>query len=607
MKNLFTLLFVVSCANISYCQAPVVSWEKALGGTGVDQASCVAPTSDGGYIVGGRSQSNDGNVSGNHGSSDYWLTKLNSTGSVEWEKSLGGSGDDRNTSVQQTSDGGYIVAGYSNSIDGDVTGNHGGYDFWVIKLDNTGAITWQKSYGGTGDDLANSIIQTSDGGYIVAGYTTSLDGDISGYHGGTADYWILKISNSGVAQWKKCFGGSSDDRAYAIRQSSDGSYVVCGYTNSNNNDVTGNHGSYDYWIVKLDNAGTIQWEKSAGGTLDDRAYSIESTTDGGFIVAGYAYSLNGDASFNNGSSDYWIVKLDNTGSITWQKSLGGSTADIAYSIIETSDNGYIAAGYTSSSNGDVSNNHGATDYWMVKLDSVGNVNWEKTIGGSSSDYAYCLKATADSGLVVAGYSSSNDQDITGNHGSSDYWVVKLNYTTLPLTLLSFNAEEKEHKSVILSWSTSNEINNDFFTIEKNIEGTNFTSIGVVDAYPKAQIINHYSFTDNHISAGISYYRLVQTDFDGRKTFSNVVPVKITTTDGATIKPNPSPTGKFTVDLGEIKTKLQVIVTDLSGRKIFSQYLSASRFLNITLTDKKGSYFLQAFYDGGHANAQLIVQ
>jgi len=295
---------------------------------------------------------------------------------IEWQKALGGSNDDEAYSVQQTSDGGYIVAGSTRSNDGDVSGNHEEvwwlvWDFWVVKLDRYGDIEWQKCLGGSDSDWAESIQQTSDGGYIVAGYTGSNDGDVSGNHG-EKDFWVVKLDRYGNIKWQKALGGSDSDWAYNIQQTSDGEYIVAGYTGSNDGDVSGNHGEKDFWVVKLDRYGNIEWQKclggsGGGGSGGDYAYSVQQTSDGGYIVAGETWSNNGDVSGYHGGGDVWVVKLDRYGDIKWQKCLGGSSWDWAYSIQQTNDGGYIVAGLTRSNDGDVSGNHGEKDFWVVKL------------------------------------------------------------------------------------------------------------------------------------------------------------------------------------------------------------------------------------------------
>ena len=316
MKNLLITLSLFLTSIYLAAQSQSIEWQTSLGGTGSDNATSIQQTTDGGYIVAGRAQSTDGDVTGNHGqASDYWVVKLTSTGAITWQKSLGGTDVDFAIFIQQTTDGGYIVAGFSYSTDGDVTGNHGQADYWVVKLSSTGAITWQKSLGGTGGDFANSIQQTTDGGYIVAGFSNSTNGDVTGNHGST-DYWVVKLDSIGTIIWQKSLGGSGEDFGSSIQQTADGGYIVEGYSSSTDGDVTGNHGLYDSWVVKLDNVGTISWQKSLGGTVDDKSGFIQQTTDGGYIFAGRSQSTDGDVTGNHGSYDYWVVKLSSTVGIT---------------------------------------------------------------------------------------------------------------------------------------------------------------------------------------------------------------------------------------------------------------------------------------------------
>ena len=406
---------------------PTIEWQRCLGGSIHDFALSIQQTGVGGYIVAGYSKSNDGDVSVNHGYSDYWVVKLNASGSIEWQRSLGGSSSDWAYSIRQTFDGGYIVAGYSFSNDGDVSGNHGYVDYWVVKLNSVGEIEWQKSLGGSDEDKAYSIYQTSDSGYIVSGCSESNDGDVSGNHG-AYDYWVVKLNSSGSIEWQRSLGGSGNDYAYSIQQTGDGGYIVAGYSYSNDGDVSGNNGASDYWVVKLNSSGSTEWQRSLGGSVNDYARSIQQTGDGGYIVAGYSFSNDGDVSGNNGASDYWVVKLNSSGSIEWQRSLGGSAHDEAYSIYQTSDSGYIVAGSSESNDGDVSGHHGtpgdSIDYWVVKLNSAGSIVWQRSLGGSDWDEAYSIHQTTDYGYIMAGFSNSNDGDISENHGDYDFWVVK---------------------------------------------------------------------------------------------------------------------------------------------------------------------------------------
>ncbi len=288
---------------------------------------------------------------------------------IFWQRTIGGTRVDVAQSIHPTPDGGFIIAGNTNSPDGDISGYHTGTygcylpcvgpeicgffpDGLVLKLNSSGLIQWQKSLGGTAAENLLSIQPTVDGGYIASGLTYSNDGDVSGYHGGTeADAWVVKLGNAGNIQWQKVLGGSTGcDFANSILSTTDGGYIFVGHTDSHDGDVTANAGERDVWFVKLSSTGSIQWQKTVGGAENDYAFSLQSTPDGGFVAAGYTYSNNGDVSGNHGDADAWIVKINSTGGIQWQKSLGGSNEDIARSIQLTTDGGYIVEGSTKSNN-----------------------------------------------------------------------------------------------------------------------------------------------------------------------------------------------------------------------------------------------------------------
>ncbi|MGB3155804.1 MAG: hypothetical protein WBB06_14450, partial [Chitinophagaceae bacterium] len=429
-------------------QAPA---RKLLGGAFVEEAYSIQQTTDGGYIVAGFSQSSangdvtDVNHGGPNGTYDSWIVKLDAERNITWNKLLGANGDEEATCIQQTTDGGYIVAGYSNSsANGDVTEiNNGNDDYWVVKLDASRNIIWNRLIGGSGTDKAQSIRQTIDGSYIVAGFSnSSASGNVSGVNHGGYDYWIVKLDGNGNMIWDRLLGGNGDEMAKQIIQGNDETIVVAGQsTSSANGNVTGvNHGGpfpIDSWIVRLDPTGTIMWDKLHGGNGEDAVQSIQQTSDGGYIVAGYSTSsANGDVTAVNhgpgGSRDYWIEKLNRFGNILWNKLLGGDNWDQAYSIKQTVDEGYIVAGYSNSStSGDVTgSNHGPAnshDYWIVKLNDTGNITWNKLLGGSGEDYSYSIYQTADGGYVAAGYSTSSfTGDVNSyNHGYKDIWVIKL--------------------------------------------------------------------------------------------------------------------------------------------------------------------------------------
>ncbi len=407
-----------------------IAWEKSYGGSEIDVANALQLTVDGGYIVAGTANSDDGDVGDNNDSEtyvggDYWVIKLSSSGDLIWETNLGGSTDDSGKSIQQTLDGGYIVAGATNSNDQDISGDTSSFDFWIVKLDESGNLIWEVSYGGNGNDGARSIQQTSDGGYVVVGSASISSGDVGGNYGGL-DYWVLKLDTMGALVWETNLGGSGFDIPESVEQTIDGGYIIGGYSESSDGNVGGNYGGKDYWIVKLDASGNLVWETNLGGTLDDYAYDIHQTTDQGYIVAGYSESSDFDVSRNNGKKDCWIVKLNTSGELIWEVNIGSSESDVAHSIQQTADGGYVFAGNSGASDFDAStNNGGYADFWAVKLSPLGELSWEISFGGPEPDYANAIQQT-NNGYIVAGYVYASGGDISGaGKGKWDYWVVKL--------------------------------------------------------------------------------------------------------------------------------------------------------------------------------------
>jgi hypothetical protein len=305
---------------------------------------------------------------------DAWIVKIDNYGNIIWQKCYGGTEDDHARSIIQTSDGGFVFAGYTLSIDGDLL-NLNFYENsqqgWIVKIDSIGTIQWQKLIGGTGEDLLTSIQLTDDGGFIVAGVTSSHDGDVIG-NNGIESAWVVKLSNTGTIQWQKCIGSGSFSRVTDIKQCSYGGYIVaCEKMNSVGNGMLYSQG----YVIKLNNSGDIEWEKQLGGTRDDYLNTIHETVDGGFIIGGSTGSWDGDLQGTTylGGEDFWIVKLSKFGDVEWQRRFGGNNTDLLYSLQQTTDLGYILAGRTKSNNYDVSGLHPSltsyiySDMWIVKL------------------------------------------------------------------------------------------------------------------------------------------------------------------------------------------------------------------------------------------------
>lgn len=454
MKKFLYLIIgivLIAATKTALAQAPALQWQKSLGGTLKDWANDIQQTTDGGYIVAGYALSNDGDVTGNHGGADYWIVKLSSSGAIEWQKTLGGSGQDYANAIRQTTDGGYIVAGSSSSFDDDIAGdNNGGNDAWIVKLNATGNITWAKSYGTSDDEEANAICESSGGGYWVVG---------SKIVSGSTNYWILKLDNNGNIILNSSFGGSSADIATCIQETSDNGIIIGGYSESNDGDVTGNHGSSDFWIQKISSSLVPQWVNCYGGSSSEYLYDIKQTADNGYILVGQTYSNDGDVSGNQSNGDFWVLKLTNSGVIDWQKCLGGTDYDRGASIQPTTDGGYILTGITFSNDGDVSGNHGA-DYWVVKLNSMGDISWQKCLGGPTSESSsFAIAQTTDGGYIVAGVAEGNGGDITGNHGDYDFWVVKLASDMIGV---------EEHNNLVNFMIYPNPVVEEFFIVDAPI-------------------------------------------------------------------------------------------------------------------------------------------
>ncbi len=312
-------------------------WEDNFGGTDAELPRDIHQTTDGGYIVAGRSSSFQ------EGYSDFYIIKLDSDGTKAWEKVYGGDTWEDPHSIQQTSDGGYIVAGLTDSI------GAGEDDVYVMKLDSSGNQEWEETYGGTDDDAAMSIVQTSDGGYIVAGYTHSTGSD--GRNG-----YVLKLDGSGAVTWEQAYGGNNHDSLESIYPTSDGGYICTGYTG-----YTGEDGK-DMYVLKLDSTGTVTWEQTYGGLNNDHGYAVQQTKDGNYILCG----TMGTAS----ATDMYLAKLDTTGTVTWEKYYGGTDNDEAYDVQQTKDGGFVLAGYTHPADAAAEYDD---DMYILKLDKEGSL------------------------------------------------------------------------------------------------------------------------------------------------------------------------------------------------------------------------------------------
>ena len=405
---------------------------ETLGGSNNDSAQSVTATVDGGYIILGYTQSNDGDLTDKQDTSfDFWVIKYSSQNTVEWQKTYGGSGDDRGNSIVQTQDGGYAILGFSFSEDGDVTNNEGLQDFWLLRLDASGNLIWQNSFGFEGSDSGISLIETSDLGFLLSGI---IDISASGGQGATnrndnrhagGDYWLIKVNQLGELEWSNFYGGNFTDTPFGIVQKDNNGFLVVGSSDSSDTDISNNKGTYDFWILDISPEGALLNEKSLGGTQIDEGRSIIASGDGNFLITGDIRSDDVDVSNNKGGADLWLVKITPQGELIWEKSIGGSNFDVARSIKSSQDGNFILSGSSRSNDFDVNNNKGQNDAWVLKINANGDVLWETTIGGSNIDFAYDIAELNDGSIIAVGDTSSIDGDIIVNKGFSDLLLIKI--------------------------------------------------------------------------------------------------------------------------------------------------------------------------------------
>ncbi|RED50454.1 hypothetical protein [Seonamhaeicola aphaedonensis] len=441
--NLLTylLIFILLAFNCSKNESPTkpnnkpiekeIDFIKTFGGSKNESARSAIKTLDGGYAILGFTQSGDGDILNKTNESfDYLLLKYSQDHILQWQKTYGGSDDDRGSDIIKTSDGGYAILGSSKSNDGDVSENNGFNDFWLLKSNSFGDIIWEKTFGFSGADDGLSIIQTQDAGFLIVGV---LDVTASAGQGNTklsskrhagGDYWAIKLNSTGTLQWSKYFGGTFTDTPYDVIQTDDNGYIIVGSSDSTDVDIKNNKGSYDFWIIKISEIGELVWEKSFGGSQADEARGIVKTNDGNYLIIGDTRSEDTDVSLNKGAADFWIIKMSPNGDLIWEKTFGGSSFDAARSVSKTQDGGFIICGSSRSANVDLNNNYGQNDAWVIKIDNNGNIIWQKSIGGTEVDLAYDAIELNDNSVIIIGESSSSNLDITENKGFSDLLIFK---------------------------------------------------------------------------------------------------------------------------------------------------------------------------------------
>ena len=402
--KLLLFLILISFLSVDYAsgenKGDAITWDKTFGGNSEDMGFSIIQTENGGYAVSGytmldREKRKDTwraklgyIVLTEEKKQDFWIIKIDKNGNMEWDETFGEKGTDIANSITQTKDRGYIIAGFIWTVYASKQ------DFWIIKLDENGNIEWGKTFDGDENDIAYSIIQTEDGGYAVAGSTGVRVW-------GETNCWVIKLDAKGNMEWDNNFGGTGWDEIYSIIQTKDGSFITTGCVWSKG------AGRGDVRVAKLNKRGDLVWDKTFGGSENDEAYSIFQTNDGGYAIAGFTVLED------TGDRDIWVIKLDKEGNKVWDRTFGGTSEDWANSIIQNKNGNYVVAGWTKSMGA------GKTDVWIVKLDKRGNLVWDKTFGGSENDEAHSIIQTNDGGYAVVGWTKSKGA------GNSDVWVIKL--------------------------------------------------------------------------------------------------------------------------------------------------------------------------------------
>ncbi len=449
---------------------PQITWDKTLGDTTYNSLTNISATNDGGSIaVGYINAYSEENIFGigYEDNYDIEIYKLDAAGNIQWQKIISADDEDRGVRAVQTTDGGFMIGANSNSgVSGDKTVyGFGNDDYWIIKLNVSGEIIWQKVFGGGGSDLLTDLESTPDGGVLIAGYSNSTaSGNKTENVYGSSDFWVLKLNTAGDIEWQNNIGGFEFDYKPQISFDNMGNYYVGGtsYSNAGGDKTEMHKGFGDYWAIKLNNSGTIIWQNTIGGALGDEVYDIDVDDSGSMILMGTSSSpTSADKAEISISKDYWVVKLKTDGSVDWENTINASNEDYGTAVAVCPDGGYLVGGYSNSIPGTdkiepyiipmfnsyVVSNSEKNDFWILKLDSVGNTIWQNTIGGNMGDFLTSIAITNEEKIILGGTSKSDksadkseamlfpiqekiEEDDWGNkwtdyYPNTDFWVVQL--------------------------------------------------------------------------------------------------------------------------------------------------------------------------------------
>ncbi|MDC1236157.1 hypothetical protein N8Z50_03045 [Flavobacteriaceae bacterium] len=439
--SVFLFLFsVVSCTPITETNWPEVSIAKGewggisiYGGSEEDSVHSIITTSDGGYAMIGNTQSTDGDFSfKERGGSDFFVMKFNAVSTLQWVKTYGGSKDDRGYDIVELNTGGYALIGYSQSDDGDASLNLGQHDNWLLRIDAEGELLWEKSFGFLGHDHAYNIVATQDGGLFFNGFLDVSASNGAGQDGkqmhfnqrhGAGEFWCHKVDKNGDLVWRSYFGGSSNDRSYDAIETSNGDFVLVGASESQDVDISDPRGSYDAWIIKLNAAGDLLWERSFGGSGYDSAKAIIENRNGDYVILGQTYSADGDIENAFGSSDIFIAFFSKEGVLKSNKNIGGEGFETANAILERSNGTLVLVGHQAPNNLGSEDSFLANNIILVHTLANGSVMGSYNLLGNGLDIPYAINESKEGKIQVAGSTESTSGDFTISQGGKDIFLA----------------------------------------------------------------------------------------------------------------------------------------------------------------------------------------
>ncbi|HKR04408.1 MAG TPA: T9SS type A sorting domain-containing protein [Bacteroidia bacterium] len=522
MKKIITLvLFLLSTGN---CFAQQIIFQKTFGGNDNDQGRSVQQVPGGGYIIAGSTTSYGA------GDEDVYLIRVDQYGNPLWSKTFGGTGPDWVGFVKQTSDGGFIICSSTSFV----ANNNNVY---LIKTDSSGNLLWSKTYGGASPDAGYDVQQTTDGGYIISGVTQS-------FGGGIEDVFLIRTDSGGNLLWSKTFGDIGYQLGYAVRQTSDGGFIIAGAISTFTTD-------WDIYLIKTDSNGNMLWTKVIDIIDGDVANAIRQTTDGGYIIAGWTES------FGAGQGDFYLIKTDISGNILWTKTYGGPNTEFAYSVEQTTDGGYIVAGST------LSFGAGGFDYYLVKTDTIGNMQWAKTYGGSGDEFCYAVKQTADNGFILAG------------------------------SVLSFGA-----------------VNNDIYFIKTDSfgnSGCNENTTATIDSVPATVITNVTPIMTSPPTVVTTFATIVGSGgTDTALCITVGIPSAIPNPQSKmSISPNPT-ANNFTITFPNTINKGSIEIYNVMGKKIFAENIADVSQKEIHLKNTAAGIYFVKVSDGKKEYCEKLV-